>query len=351
MSESAATLDDFMALNEQLAALAKARVPLDVGWTTGTDGPAKTLERINAAVARQVSRGATLEDALRQNPDVPSAYRCLVQVGLQDHNLDAALEAAQRLAETRDTARYSLRTAFLYPVVVCLIAYIGLIGACTYLVPNLEGVYAEFRVPTQTSLHVMQSVRNAMPIWIFIPPVLIAIALWWIFVRRSDGRSSLERRPGLWARLTGQAGVVAHQRLATFAESLAVLLEAQTPFGEALTLAAGAAGDPRLTQAARELAADVSTPMAVGSHDGRVLPPFLRWAILSSEPTVERPRALRMAASIYHDAAEQSAGRLRVLAPALACLIIGGGAVLLYGLSVFIPVIDLYYGLSIPPAR
>jgi type II secretory pathway component PulF len=351
MSESAATLDDFMALNEQLAALAKARVPLDIGWTTGTDGPAKMLERINATIARQVSRGATLEDALRQNPDVPPAYRCLVQVGLQDHNLDAALDGAQRLAETRDAARYSLSTAFLYPLVVCLIAYLALIGACYYLVPNLEGVYAEFRIPAQTGLRVMQSVRNAMPIWIFIPPMPIAIGLWWIFARRSDGRSSLERRPGLWARLTGQAGVVAHERLATFAESLAVLLDAKTPLGEALALAAGAAGDPRLKQAARDLAVDVSAPAAVGSHDGRTLPPFLRWAILSSEPTVERPRALRMAASIYHDAAEHAASRLRVLAPALACAILGGGAVLLYGLAVFVPVIDLLYGLTIAPAR
>jgi type II secretory pathway component PulF len=351
MSQSAATLDDFMALNEQLAALAKARVPLDVGWTTGADGPAKALERINAAVARQVSRGASLEDALRQNPDVPPAYRCLVQVGLQDHNLDAALEGAQRLAETRNSAKYTLRSALLYPLVVCLFAYLALIGACYYLVPNLEGVYAEFRVPAQTGLRVMQSVRNAMPIWIFIPPIAIAIGLWWMFARRSDRRSSLERRPGLWARLTGQAGVVAHERLATFAESLAVLLESQTPLGEALALAAGAAGDPRLTQAARELSVDVSAPTAVGLHDGRALPPFLRWAILNSEPTVERPRALRMAASIYHDAAEHSAGRLRVLAPALACVLLGGGAVLLYGLAVFVPVIDLLYGLTIAPAR
>jgi type II secretory pathway component PulF len=351
MSESAATLDDFMALNEQLAALAKARVPLDVGWTAGTDSPAKTLERINASVARQVSRGATLEDALRQNPDVPPAYRCLVQVGLEDGNLDAALEGAQRLAETRDSARYSLSTAFLYPIVVCLIAYVALIGACYYLVPNLEGVYAEMRLPAQTGLRVMQSVRDAMPIWIFIPPMAIAIGLWWIFVRRSEGRSSLERGPGLWARLTGQARVVAHERLATFAESLALLLEAQTPLGEALTLAAGAAGDPRLTQAARKLADDVSAPEAGGPLDGRALPPFLRWAIFSSEPTVERPRALRMAASIYHDAAKHSAGRLRVLAPALACSLLAGGAVLLYGLAVFVPVIDLLYGLTIAPAR
>jgi hypothetical protein len=67
---STASLDDFMALNDQVAALVEAGVPLDVDL-----GPprqtAATLERINALIARRVSQGCSNSDsAAKTSPPV-----------------------------------------------------------------------------------------------------------------------------------------------------------------------------------------------------------------------------------------------------------------------------------------
>src|SRR4051812_24498936 len=96
-----ATLDDFMAWNDELHALAEAGVPIHVtGNRTGFD-VIGALERINATVARRVSRGASLADALQSDEDaVRSGYGGLVILGLKSKNFAAALAGASRLAES-----------------------------------------------------------------------------------------------------------------------------------------------------------------------------------------------------------------------------------------------------------
>ena len=51
-----ASLDDFMTLNDQITALIRAQVPTGLELGSSGDQAAGTLEKINAAVARRVSR-------------------------------------------------------------------------------------------------------------------------------------------------------------------------------------------------------------------------------------------------------------------------------------------------------
>ena len=55
-----ATLQDFEALNAQLAALVGAGIPLDVGLSQREIPAVQELERINAVVARRVARTASV---------------------------------------------------------------------------------------------------------------------------------------------------------------------------------------------------------------------------------------------------------------------------------------------------
>jgi type II secretory pathway component PulF len=145
------------------------------------------------------------------------------------------------------------------------------------------------------------------------------------------------------APLLGTATLVSEQQWADFAETLASLLEADTPQDEAVKLAAGALGDSPLRRELQRLPRD-----AGGETSRRVLisaaagsPPFLRWALLDAAPSIETPRALRMAAGIYRDSAQRRLQRLAVLAPLVACVVIGGTATLLYGLALFVPVVHM----------
>jgi general secretion pathway protein F len=152
--------DDVTALNEQLAALVEAGVPLDVGLGQPDLPAAKALARINATVVRRVSRGESLEEALQgDEQDVPASYRSLVH-GLRTGNLSAALDGSHRVAESVVDARYALESAFVYPLIVCLLAFAGLIGFCLFLVPTLERMVESSRLAPGPALRMLHRARR-----------------------------------------------------------------------------------------------------------------------------------------------------------------------------------------------
>ena len=119
---------------------------------------------------------------------------------------------------------------------------------------------------------------------------------------------------------------------------------------EGLRLAAHACGSASLSQGAEALAAELKAaqPVSEDSPAAQRFPPFLRWALLGSEATTGRSAALRMAAGIYSQSAASRQEQMRLVAPIVACVIIGGGATLLYGLALFVPVVELLQALGSP---
>jgi type II secretory pathway component PulF len=349
---STATLDDFMALNDQLAALVEAGVPLELGLEATGEDAGTTLEKINAAVARRVSRGASLDEALDDDGErLPPAYRCLVQVGLRSGRLDAALDGSQRVAETVEQTRNGVRSAFVYPLIVCGLVLLGLAGFRIYLVPILSDVYASMRVAPGRALRLLATLPGELNVWLMIGGAALATLIAWWLLKRSRFAPGGSASNGLWRHTPGASQAIAQERWASFASSLGALVAAETPLPEALRLAACASGDAAVGNAARGLAnsLDNQTAPTTDNPAGAAFPPFLRWALLESEPAVGRARALAMAADLYRDSASRNIERVRVVTPMMACILLGGGAVLLYGLALFVPITELLAGIAVQP--
>lgn len=343
------SLDDLMALNDQLSALVDAGIPLDLGLGKPGKDTAATLEKINAAVARRVSRGATLTEALEGDDQaVPAAYRAMVQFGLRVGNLYAGLDDSHRLAESAEKSRYGVRSALFYPLVVCCLALAGMVGFCLFFVPTLQDMHSSLGIQPGSGLQVLESLRDALPYWIAIPPIALLLVIVWQFRIMSKRVLTDAQSTGLLGRLPGMSPALFQQRCAIFADTLATLLAADVPLEEGLRIAARACGDAGLSEGAQALAAALKQGH-VPSDDSpavRRFPPFLRWALLHSEPTPGRTSALQMAANIYRESAEWRSERLRLVAPILACVIVGGGATLLYGLALFVPVVEMLKALA-----
>jgi type II secretory pathway component PulF len=223
-----ATLDDLMAMNEQLAALVAAGVPLDVGLSNR--GATEALEKINATVARRVSRGATLATALESAEEsVPAAYGRMMQAAIRSGQLSEALAGSNRVAESIDESRNTVRLAFVYPLTICFLAYLGLVAFCLYFVPTMESIADTFPNGPGPGLSVLRALRENLPYWVAVPPVLLAL-----FVTRQL--------------------LIFDQRSANFAANLATLLSEGTPLAEGLMLAADAFGDSQLRAAANSMA-------------------------------------------------------------------------------------------------
>src|SRR5437588_6148565 len=127
-----ASLDEFMALNDQLAALVEAGVPLDMDFGPPAEAAA-TLERINALIARRVSQGASLTAAIETDDKLLTpSYRSMVQLGLRSENLATGLMSSNRLAASAEQSRQATRLSLIYPLIVCSLAFVGLIGFCLF---------------------------------------------------------------------------------------------------------------------------------------------------------------------------------------------------------------------------
>jgi len=341
------TLDDFMAWNDQLAALIDAEIPLNLGFGRGANEVTRRLERINALVARRASQGSSLAEALGADDDAfTQSYRALSLEGLQDGDLTAGLPAATQFAESALETKHALSMAFLYPLLVCCLAVLGLVGFCVLLAPRLEAAFSEFRVSPHAGLKLIESLRATMPLWaIGLPVGLLAVIAWG---KLKPERARTGRRT-LWPlRFPGLSRAVSEEQMARAAEVLATLLDKGTPLPDALQLVANGCGDADFQMALKSLtsAAAADRLPADGIDAGNCLPPFFCWAVLRSEGTTGRPAALRMAATIYRDAAQRRRDHLRFVAPVLVTVVLGGSVTLLYGLTLFLPIVDLLHGLA-----
>jgi len=340
------TLAQFIALNDQLVALLKAGVPIHLGVVPGNRGAAGAVETIGATVARRIGEGSSIAEAL-DDRSVPSAYRCLAQLALRSGDLTTALTGANRMAGALDESWHTVRLSLVYPLVICCLAFGGFILFCSLLVPTLDGMYLSMRIPEGSGLHAVKTLKSTLPYWIAIPPIgLVLLVSWTRFSSPQASASGLAGRILAW--LPGMSKTVFEHRCMNFSETLASLLDAEVPLPESLRLAAAAWEDATLEQGTRALAASVERGEVPddGSPFATQLPPFLRWAIWHADPAVGRTRALRMAADTYRESARRRIERLRVLAPIVTCVVIGGGVTLLYGLALFVPLAQMIRGLA-----
>jgi type II secretory pathway component PulF len=266
-----------------------------------------------------------------------------VEVGLHSGDLPAGLVESSRLAGSIDQTQYAFRAALVYPLIVCGMAYVGLVAFCLFFVPTLERVSLGLRIPVGSALQVLQMLREALPYWVAIPPAMLLV--WIAAACKARKRNGLSENLHVKARswVPGMSRVVFQERCANYAETAVKLLDSGTALDESLKLAAESAGDPRLTSGTKTLVEAVSRGELPSdqSAEAKQFPPFLRWALWHSEPTVGRARALQMAADIYRQSAQRRAEKLQWIVPVVLSAVIGGTATLLFGLALFLPVVQL----------
>ena len=255
----AITLDDLIALNDEIAALVRAKVPLERGLQDlGRDLPGR-LGQFASALARRTGSGEPLVDVLG-DPDfrLPKIYRAVVEAGVRSGRLPAALESLagsmRRLAE----ARRGVVLALLYPLLLLIVAWGFFAFTTAQIAPKLLVSFEMLRVPGAIVFRPLAWCGRSAAIWGPIGPmVFLAVAgLWWYAATRATVVGS-RRACWLLGWLPWLGRTLRWSRTAIFAEILALLVENGLPLDAAVLLAGEAAGDPQLSEAAKELAAAI----------------------------------------------------------------------------------------------
>lgn len=344
------TLDDVIALNDELIALVRAGVGLERGLLSVRGDLSGRLQKLVDAVAQRLKRGESLAQAV-SSPEVglPPLYRAVVEAGLRGGNLAVALE--QMSATTRRVAqlRRLVGASMTYPALVVIVAcaLMGFVGPVWGRVLQVSQVVHDVSLGA-TSTRILDTLQHAGWFLAALPVALLIGALlwWWATGRAVSAQPSNTARWFRW--LPGLGAMLRDSAAATFCEVLALLVEHRVPLPRALSLAGCTSGDREMQRAAEALAGEIEQGRRTATDDARLrrIPALVRWILLTGAAGGRNATAIRSAAEGYRRRALQRVQWLRIAVPVLLVVVIGGGAVGLFTYCIFGPWTEFVQGIT-----
>jgi len=340
------SLADLTAINDEIAALARAGVPLEKGLRElGPDLP-RRLAQISADVAERLSQGQTLAEAIGdRSSGFPPIYRAVVEAGMRAGRLPAALEglagSARRLAEVR---RF-VSAAMIYPLIVLLLAYTLFVFFIVRLLPKLLTVFDVGRPGAERLPRFVEGLRGLGPGVAWWGPVipallLLAVGIWWY---RSKQSLVLAGRGGALAWIPAIRRLVRSAESTCLTDLLVLLLEHGVALHEAIPLAAEATGNAGTVASARRIAEALErgTLPAAGGEKNRGFPSLVTWLISNERSQSRLIPLLQHTADNYREQVFRQAAWIKMYLPVIFVVAVGGTAVAAYALCVFVPMADL----------
>ncbi len=346
---SGITLDQLVVLNDEIAALSRAGVPLEKGLTElGHDVPGR-LGALVTKLGDRLASGQELSLALAEDASLPPAYRAILAAGLRSGRLAAALEGMSTLLRRALETRRMMIAALVYPLIVFAVAFCLIAFTLYQSFPAFAGVYHEV-FPDDLSLRPLEWLSEHVWYWFpTIPPlVLVVLAVLWFRSRRA-WRIERKTSRAFFTRWPTIGRTVHVGRMAALADTLALLLEHDVPMDEAVTLATSSSGDRRIRESGQVLADRIRRGEKSSTGNDLVgAPPMLGWLLFHHRDRGRLVRSLRRIADLSRRHAEWMSRWLSVYLPTWLTIGLGGSLALAYALCVIVPWVRLLVKMAEP---
>jgi type II secretory pathway component PulF len=272
------TGEDLVTLNEEIAGMARAGLPLDQGLAAlAREMGRGRLQKVTAEIAADLRSGHTLPESLqRQGSRVPPFYAGLVAAGIRTGRISEVLATLTVYARSIADLRSIVIGSLYYPAIVLVLAFALFGFLFSYLIPQFEQIFNEFRIQLPGVTKFLIGVSHHIWEILAIPLVLIVV----IFVVRLFLKHT-DRGRRAWARFVYAVPVVGtlirSSRLAAFTDLLGILVDHGLPLPEAFGLAGAACSDPIMSAAAKDVQADLSMgmPLAEAYRNRKLVPELI----------------------------------------------------------------------------
>ena len=152
------TIEQLLALNEEIRALVRAGVPLERGLSVAARSLRGKLSRIARALAARLARGESLTQALEgERQSLPPLYRAVVEAGARSGRLPVALEGMARYVGGFSEARSTIGLALWYPLLVLSLAYALFFGMVSWAVPRFIEAFESLGLAVSAPLRVARA--------------------------------------------------------------------------------------------------------------------------------------------------------------------------------------------------
>lgn len=303
----------------------------------------KTFKLMMGNMRQAIAEGGTLFDAMRRFPRAFDELTLgLVNAGEQSGALDRSFNQIKFIMRRTIRIRKKLIGMMIYPAIVMTIAAGAMFVICWKTVPAFTGLFIEAKIPLPLPTRILVAISDttiAHPILVLSGIGLFLGAIWNLPV--------LYRRVPATHKWVLRLPVIAtlQKRLiqATFARTLAQMMEAQMPLLNALMLCRSVSNNYEFRASIARGTIKVSkgnSMMHSFEQEKDILSTLLVRVLGFGERTGRTEDVLNPLAESLDEAADEYIDHLKTaLEPMLTLLI--GGVVLLIMLALFIPIFSL----------
>jgi type IV pilus assembly protein PilC len=186
-----------MIFNQELSALLRAGLPLLQSLDIMLERMKNPLfQQVIADVREKVKAGTSLSESFRSHGDLfPRIYSASILAGEKSGSLEEVIQRYVGYLKLMEATKNKVIAALVYPVIL----FTALIGAASFLllwvVPRFSGFFHGFDTELPLITIVVLGVANPFRanLYIIVPAFFAALALGFIWSRKSGSRVTLDR--------------------------------------------------------------------------------------------------------------------------------------------------------------
>jgi type II secretory pathway component PulF len=357
MSAGSLKLDDVQLISEEISWLVKSRLPLEKHLADAGKGHGKRLERLTQSISDGLNRGESLDQLIRQEQkSVPRMLASAVAAGVRSGDLASAVEMMGDLASDLVELRRQIIAAISYPLIVLICAWLLFVIVLQQALMQIWNSMLDLQLQVHPVLAWLLQFNEQYIWWPWVLPALgLGLAVLWVMSGRANAMAFRGPEKVLLL-LPGVGGLLRDLRFSTLTRMLSLLIDNHLPLPDALRAAGACCGNAALDRACSSTAETMESGQPVTAASGNrwrsgQLPPLLQACLATADGHGERfSMRLRAVADHYRGRIELNAMWLRMLMPVGLFVVIAGGTVVLYSITVFWPMREIYDHLGIGQA-
>jgi len=340
--------DEFLFLNEQIASMASAGLPLDEGLRQlARDLRRGSFRQTVVEIAADLERGVPIEEAVRRHEGrMPLLYSRVIRAGVQTGRLPALLLGLNQHLRIMSQTRRLLWETLSYPVIVLAMGLAILAFFMICVVPQFRSIFVDFGVSLPSVTLVLLYISDIFPEALAgIGISVLGLALLWHALRTTPAGRRFRESLLMCFPVLGR--VYRTSLISRFIHSAATCVEAGVPLPEALRLSGDATGSGLVRADVEGIAqaAERGESVFAATQLSRIIPPIFGYAVQVALGRERLPEMLKELSRTYEDRAVHAQAAARaVLFPLMVILV---GSVLLVGvLATFLPLVALFNGVT-----
>ena len=339
------SIDDLLSINDELIALCRSSVPIDRGLKSVAADLKGNRAELAREIAEKLEQGQTLEEAIASfGTRFPAFYQAVIQAGVKSGNLTSALEGVSLVAKRLQDLRTAYWLALPYPLIVVSMAGLLMCFFGLKIAPTISAIIEAENFKSDHWIYpFVEYILLIFPYGIYLMPLSMLVIITWWFTLRSP-RTLLQNQGILRRFMSGLARVAALSRQAIFFDCLALMIRNEVPLHEAIQLSSAATGNPKFAKAGQQWSESLARGEKVDFP--LELSPLGKWLVQGNNQSESFARWLQLSATRYHREATRLSEWLSSALPVFLTLCIGGSAVLIYALSLFLPWVAIMQNLT-----